>query len=213
VAGGGLLTLFGLRRRSWLGAALAGAGALLAYRGASGHSYVYQRLGVERPDAPMEIVQAVTVQRKREDVYTFWRKLENLPTFMRHLRSVEQRGQTRSHWVAQSAGAGRVLEWDSEIIEDKPNELIRWRALPNGGIQHSGEVRFRSAPGNRGTEVHVHMEYRPPMGVALATLLYPFSKQMLKEEIRRLKQVLEAGEIPTTEGQPTGRARKNPTGR
>lgn len=208
VAGGGLLALYGLRRRSLTGAALAGVGALLAYRGTTGHSYVYQRIGVERPGAPVEIVQAVTVNRKPDEVYAFWRKLENLPKFMRHLRSVEQRSNTRSHWVAQSAAAGRTLEWDSEIIEDKPNELIRWRAVPNGGIQHSGEVRFKPAPGGRGTEVHVHMEYRPPMGVALATLMYPFSRQMLKEEIRRLKQVLEAGEIPTTEGQPSGRVRK-----
>lgn len=204
VAGGALLALLGLTRRSWTGMALAGAGGLLAYRGATGHSYVYQRIGVERPDAPVEITQAVTINRRPEEAYAFWRNLENLPRFMRHLRSVEQQSETRSHWVAQAAMTNQMLEWDAEIVEDRPNELIRWRSLPDGAIQHSGEVRFAPAPGGRGTEVHVHMEYRPRMGVALAALMYPFSKQMLKEEIRRLKHVLEAGEIPTTEGQPSG---------
>lgn len=205
VASGTLLVLLGLSRRSRLaGGALAGAGALLAYRGARGHSRVYERLGVERPNAPVEIIQSVTVNRPPAEVYGFWRELENLPRFMRHLRSVERLSDARSHWVARSVGTGQRVEWDAEIVEDVPNELLRWRSLPNGGLQHSGEVRFRPAPGGRGTEVHVHMEYRPPLGMALGALMYPFSKQMLKEEIRRLKQVLETGEIPTIEGQPSG---------
>jgi uncharacterized membrane protein len=81
--------------------------------------------------------------------------------------------------------------------------------LPDSVIQHAGEVRFGPAPGGRGTEVHVQMVYRPPMGVAMAALVYPFSKQILHEEIRRLKRVLEAGEIPTIEGQPVGGMRLN----
>lgn len=205
VAGGTLLVLLGLSRRSRVArAALAGTGALLAYRGARGHSRVYQRLGVDRPDAPIELLQSVTVNRPPEEVYRFWRELENLPRFMRHLHSVERLGDGRSHWVARTAMTGRTVAWDAETVEDVPNELLRWRSLPDGGLQHTGEVRFRPAPGARGTEVHVHMEYRPPLGTPLAAIMYPFSKQMLKEEIRRLKQVLEAGEIPTTEGQPSG---------
>lgn len=205
IVGGGLLALAGLSRRSWPGAALAGVGAALVYRGATGHSYIYERMGIEARDAPVEVRQSVTINRPPEEIYSFWRELENLPRFMRHLRSVERRSSTRSHWVAQPVGRGPALEWDSEIIEDRPNELLRWRAVPNGGIQHSGDVRFMRAPRGRGTEVHVHMEYRPPIGMALSALMVPFSKQILKEELRRFKQVLEAGEIATTEGQPSGR--------
>lgn len=208
VAGGALLALSGLSRRSWTGTSLAGLGAFLIYRGARGHSYVYERMGIHRANAPIEVEQALTINRPPEDVYGFWRQLENLPRFMRHLQSVKQTSPTRSHWTAQTALTGRALEWDSEITEDKPSELIRWRSLPDGSIRHSGEVRFKRAPGGRGTEVHVHMEYRPRVGVALGAAMYPFTRQTLKEEIRRLKQVMEAGEIPTTEGQPSGRGRK-----
>jgi uncharacterized membrane protein len=205
VTAGAVLALYGLTRRSPLGTMLAGLGALLAYRGASGHSRVYQRMGVERADAPIEITQAVTIGREPEEVYAFWRRLENLPQFMRHLRSVQQRSPTQSHWIAQPPVLGRSLEWDAEIVEDRPGELLRWHALPGSPIEHHGEVRFNRAPGGRGTEVHVHLTYRPPMGVALGTIIYPFSKQMLKEEIRRLKGVMEAGEIPTIERQPSAR--------
>ncbi|WP_148665346.1 SRPBCC family protein [Sulfurifustis variabilis] len=207
VAGGALLALSGLSRRSWARTPLVGVGAILVYRGARGHSYLYERIGIDRANAPIEIEQAVTINRKPEEVYAFWRQLENLPRFMRHLRSVKQESPTRSHWTAQTALTGRTLEWDSEITEDKPNELIRWRSVPDGSIQHSGEVRFRAAPGARGTEVHVRMEYRPIVGVAVGAAMYPFTRQTLKEEMRRLKHVMEAGEIPTTEGQPAGRGR------
>lgn len=204
---GGALALYGITRRSWAGTVVAAAGAALVYRGATGHSYVYERIGIDRSDSPAEVMQAVTVLRNPDEVYAFWRRLENLPQFMRHLESVQQTTPTRSHWVARATSKGVKVDWDSEIVEDRPNELIRWRAVPDGGLRHSGEVRFKPAPGGRGTEVHVHMEYRPPVGVALTAMLYPFSRQMLKEEIRRLKQVLEAGEVPTTEGQPSGRGR------
>lgn len=209
VLGGSLLAFYGLTRRSWLARLpLAGIGAALAYRGATGHSEAYRRIGIERAGAPAELAEAVTVNRPAQEVYAFWRKLENLPKFMRHIRSVRELSPTRSHWTAEALRSGRTLEWDADIVEEKPNELIRWRSVPNGAVQHSGEVRFKRAPGERGTEVHVRMEYRPPMGApAIAALTYPFSRQMMKEELRRLKRVLEAGEIPTIEGQPSGRRR------
>lgn len=209
ILGGTLLAMRGLRSRSAVGVPLAVLGGVLAYRGATGYSRVYRRMGISRPNGPLEIVQSLTIYRPPADVYAYWRKLENLPRFMRHIRSVEEQSATRSHWTAQGLGVGKTLEWDSEIIEDVPNERIRWRSLPDGGVMHSGEVRFVRAPGDRGTEVHVDMEYRPPVGLALAALLYPFNRQMVKEDMRRLKWLLEAGEIPTTDGQPSGRL---PTG-
>lgn len=202
---GSWLTLRGLRSRSWAGISMALLGGVLAYRGAKGHSRVYRRIGIVRPNGPLEIVQSVTIYRPPEEVYGYWRRLENLPKFMRHIRSVVEQSPTRSHWVAQGLGVGKTIEWDSEIIDDVPNERIRWRSLPNGGVMHNGEVRFVRAPGDRGTEVHVEMHYRPPVGIALAALLYPVNRQMVKEDMRRLKWLLEAGEIPTTEGQPSGR--------
>ncbi|HEX7044064.1 MAG TPA: SRPBCC family protein [Burkholderiales bacterium] len=206
MVGGGLLVVQGLRRRSWLTALpLIGLGGALAWRGATGRSKVYRRMGVRRAEEPVTLAQTVTVNRPPEDVYRFWRQLENLPKFMRHIARAEQLSATRSRWSVQAGVLGRAVEWESEIVEDRPNELIRWRTLPDGAVQHSGEVRFVPAPGNRGTEVHVRIEYRPAYGTAIAALTYPMNKQTLREEVRRLKQVLEAGEVPTVKGQPSGR--------
>lgn len=211
--GGSLLALYGLTRRSWwAGLPLVGLGTALAYRGAVGRSKTYQRIGVDKPDGPVVLTQSVTINRNIDDVYSFWRQLENLPKFMRHVRSVTQTSATRSHWVAQGGGSRQAIEWDSDLIEDKPNEIMRWRTVPNGAIEHSGEVRFKRAPGDRGTEVHVRIQYHPSMGTAVAAVMYPYNKKVLDEEMRRLKQVLEVGEIATTEGQPSGRRRSAPSG-
>src|SRR2546423_15606848 len=92
---------------------------------------------------------AITVNHPRESVFQFWRQLENLPRFMRHLISVEPRDERRSHWVAQGP-AGRKVEWDAEIINEIPNELIAWKSLPGSDVDSAGSVRFKDAPGERG---------------------------------------------------------------
>jgi uncharacterized membrane protein len=204
IALGSMLAVYGLTRRSWTGGLLAGLGAFIAYRGATGYSSVYHRIGIERPGAPIEIAQSITINRSRHEVYAYWRNLENLPRFMPYLRAVQQRSERRSHWIANVPVSGRTVQWESEIVDDIPNELIRWYALPGGSLSHSGEVRFMQAPGDRGTEVHVRMRYEPPAGIALGALLYPFGKEVVAEELRRLKRLLEAGEIPNNDG-PSGK--------
>jgi uncharacterized membrane protein len=113
-----------------------------------------------------------------------------------------------SHWVARAPRGLTTLEWDAETTEDRENELIAWRSLPDADVDNQGVVRFQDAPDGRGTEVHVSIQYRPlagAIGDALARLLNPISSQLIKEDLRRFKRLLETGEIPTTEGQPTGR--------
>jgi uncharacterized membrane protein len=206
-----VLALYGLKRRSWTGTVLAGLGALLAYRGVVGYSRVYRRIGIERPDEPIDIARTVTVNRSPQEVYAFWRELRNLPRFMPHVRAVIEQGPTLSHWIANVPMAGRTVEWDSEIIEDRPGELIRWKTLPGGSLTHDGVVRFTHAPGGRGTEVHLHMRYEPPIGAAIGALLYPFNKEIVAEELRRLKRLLEAGEIASNDG-PSGKPRRHSNG-
>jgi uncharacterized membrane protein len=207
--GGGALGAYGLMRRSLPGAALALAGGYLVYRGVSGYCPTYAALGVEGTGAGksrIHVQKTVTITKSREELYRFWRDFENLPRFMRHLESVTTSGDARSHWVVK-APMGNV-EWDAEITEERPNELIAWRSVDPTDIQHTGSVRFQDAPGGRGTEVHVTLEYRSPAGGAGATMARLFGEepaQQVGEDLRRFKQVMEAGEIPTTEGQPSGR--------
>jgi uncharacterized membrane protein len=204
--GGALLTLYGLSRRSLGGAALAGLGGVLAYRGATGRFPLVGVAGGATP-APVQVVEAVTVTVPRAEAYAFWRRLENLPRFMHHLRSVRDLGDGRSHWVAKGPGPLPDIEWLAEIIEEREGEVLAWRSLPGADVVNGGHVRFTDAPGG-GTAVHVRISYHAPggaAGAALARRLDPVFGQMVKEDVRRFKHVLEAGEVPTTDGQPSGR--------
>ena len=141
--------------------------------------------------------KALTVNRPPAEVYGFWRQLENLPRFMRHLESVQDLGSGRSRWKVKGP-AGSTVEWDAEIVEDRPSELIAWRSLPGASVENGGFVRFRPAPGGKGTEVKVHLEYHPPggrLGSTIAALFGEEPGQQLQEDLRRFKQVMETGEI------------------
>ncbi|RPJ76614.1 MAG: SRPBCC family protein [Acidobacteria bacterium] len=141
--------------------------------------------------------RALTVNRPPAEVYGFWRDLENLPRFMRHLESVRTTEPGRSRWKVKGP-AGTSVEWDAEIVEDRPSELIAWRSLPGASVENGGFVRFRPAPGGKATEVKVHLEYHPPggrLGSAVASLFGEEPEQQLQEDLRRFKQVMETGEI------------------
>ncbi len=141
--------------------------------------------------------QTVTILRPVDEVYAFWRDFENLPRFMRHLESVHVLDERRSHWVTR-APAGRTVEWDAEIVEDRPNELISWRSLDGSDVDNAGTVRFRRAPGDRGTEVLVELRYDPPagkLGAMVAKLFREEPGQQVEEDLRRFKQVMETGDI------------------
>jgi uncharacterized membrane protein len=155
----------------------------------------------------LHVERAFTIQRSPEELYSYWRKLENLPRFMKHLERVEVLDERRSHWVARGP-AGTHVEWDAEILEDAPNQRITWRSLEGADVANDGTVRFQAAPGDRGTEVRVSLSYSPPAGKLGATVARLFGEnpeQQVRDDLRRFKNLMEAGEIPTTEGQPSGR--------
>lgn len=149
-----------------------------------------------------EVKRSLIVNRPPEELYRFWRDFENLPQFMKHLKSVRVTGEGRSHWVA-SAPAGTSVEWDAEVTEDRPNERIAWRSLEGSEVETSGSVRFEPAPGGRGTIVRVELEYTPPggaLGKAVAWLSGVDAGQQAQESLRCFKQVLETGEVAVSDG-------------
>jgi len=150
-----------------------------------------------RLTAPIEVTKVVTVNRLPEDVYQFWRNFENLPRFMSHLQSVRVDGQRRSHWKTKGP-AGTSVEWDAEMTEDRPNELIAWRSMAGADVQNRGRVQFAAAPGGRGTEVRVQLDYRPPAGAAgalMARLFGEAPEQQIGRDLRQFKAVMETGEV------------------
>jgi uncharacterized membrane protein len=154
----------------------------------------------------INVKQQVTIARSPEELYRFWRNFENLPRFMNHLEAVHSLSHTRSHWVAK-APLGTSVEWDAEIVEERPNQMIVWRSLPDADVINAGAVTFLPAPAGRGTEVYVVIEYAPPAGVLGETIARLFGEepnQQIKDDLWRFKQLMEAGEIATIEGQPSG---------
>jgi uncharacterized membrane protein len=149
----------------------------------------------------IHITKSVSVARPVDEVYAFWRDLQNLSRFMMHVERVTTSGD-RSHWIVKGP-AGTTVEWDAEITEDRPNELLAWRSLPGSQIENNGSVRFKKAPADRGTEIHVSLQYEPPAGKAgamLATLFGEEPTQQLTDDLRRFKQVMETGEVVLSDG-------------
>lgn len=159
--------------------------------------------GVAAPwNRSVHVRQSVAINRPAEEIFAFWRDFANLPRFMSHLERVEVTDTRRSHWVAR-APAGGTVEWDAEITGERPNESIAWRSLEGADVDNAGEVRFERAPGGRGTLVRVEMHYRPPGGVVgavAAKLFREEPRQQVRDDLRRLKQVLETGEVTVAEG-------------
>jgi uncharacterized membrane protein len=154
----------------------------------------------------MHVRTSTTIRASREDLYALWRDFENLPAFMYHLESVQTTGDRRSHWKAKGP-AGRSVEWDAEITEERPGELIAWRSLDGADVQNSGNVRFVAAPGGRGTEIHLEMDAATPAGKVGELIAKAFGEDPLmqaKDDLRRLKQVMETGEVVRSDGSPEG---------
>lgn len=214
---GGALTVYGLRQRSLGGLCLTLAGTALLHRGVTGHCNTYQAFGITTNDdktahgeAPVardvHVEKAIAIDKTPEELFSFWRQFENLPRFMKHLESVTCSGLNRSHWIAKGP-AGKDVEWDAEIYNEKPNEMIAWRSLEGADVVNAGSVRFTPL-GVRGTEVKVILNYNLPGGKISALFAKLFGSepgQMIADDLRRLKQILETGEAATTEGQPSGR--------
>lgn len=151
---------------------------------------------------------SIAIDKPPHELYAFWRRFSNLPLFMRNLESVTELDGMRSHWVAKGP-AGTRVEWDAEIYNETENELIAWRSLENADVVNAGSVRFQAGPAGHGTFVRITMNYNPPagkVGASLAQLIGSEPAQLIKEDLRRLKQVMEAGEIATIDGQTSGRA-------
>jgi uncharacterized membrane protein len=188
------LIAYGLTRRSKAGTALAAAGGLLVFKAA------------KAPSTEADTHAIFLVNASPEQAYELWRNFGGLPRFMVHLKSVRELDGRRSEWVALGPGQ-REIRWNAEITEDTPNQRIAWRSLPDSDVQTSGAVDFRPDPQGRGTFVSANVEYVLPGGAftsGLATLFGKNPEFVVREDVRRFKQLLETGEVPTTLGQTHG---------
>lgn len=223
VALGAALITYGLRRRDRAGVAAAILGGAFVHRGATGHCYVYDALGVSTGSADavlgrspvadvtgraatvnarkaVKVERSVSIARPRAELYAFWRNFENLPRFMEYLVSVRMLSSNRSHWVAKGPAGSRV-EWDAELVNDLPDSLIAWKSAAGSEVPNAGSVHFTDAPAGRGTIVRVVIDVEPPagkLGIVLAKLFGEDPDREVREDLRKFKQLMETGEITTS---------------
>jgi uncharacterized membrane protein len=193
---GGVLALIGVSKRSKSGVAIAAAGGLISLAGAKARTF--QKELIAR--------SSILLNCTPKDAYEFWSDIEHLPLFMRHLEAVTLMGENRSRWTAIGP-LGKRIVWEAEIAFDRKDDVIAWRSLPDSDIYVDGIVKFRNAPANRGTIVTAVIVYRPPagsVGAALARILGKDPSFLMRQDLRRMKALIETGEIPTTEGQTHG---------
>jgi uncharacterized membrane protein len=216
ILGGSLLLLGSMRERARLSFLL--AGSALLYRGAGGYCPIYDLFGFNTTEVHphpatsvphlrgIRVEDSILIDKPADELYRFWRSFENLPRFMSQHVAVERyNGDARFHWTVKST-AGTTFQWDAEIINDIPNELLAWRSLAGADLDHAGSVHFEKAPDERAvTKVTVVLEYRPPAGKlshGIAKLFGQEPAQVISKDLQRLKQLMETGEIASVEGQP-----------
>ncbi len=206
--GGGALVAYGLSRKSVGGALLALVGGAALYRGITGSCPAYRSLGITTAadDRPLEeqlqergirIEKTITINRPPGELYASWRSLSAIPGFMNDLAAADRPGDERSSRTAEGASP---VQWESMITEEKPSEMIRWRSLPDAGVESAGSVRFIPCNGGMGTEVKVALSYSPPAGRAGAAVAKLFGKdpsRQVQEDLRRFQQKMETGDIPS----------------
>jgi uncharacterized membrane protein len=198
LAAGALLLYKALNKKSIAKAVAAG---YLMYRGTTGYCPVYAKLNANASSKPrnVNIKVAVVVNKSKEEVYAFWRNLNNLPLFMKHIQKIDIINDITSEWTVKAPGGG-TLKWKSDIVHDEPNIRIGWKSQPDALIENFGNVHFHDA-GSYGTLVHLAISYHAPagkLGEGVAHLLNPLFEKIIKEEIQNFKQYIETGKIPTT---------------
>lgn len=174
-------------------------GGYLVYRGASGNCALYSMLGNHGSQAQhagsVNVRTTMVVNKPKEEVYKYWRKLGNLPLFMKHLKAVQEYDNTRSHWEALLPGNLGVIKWDAEIVEEEENRKIAWRSVEGSMLENAGKVVFEEALGGQGTKLDIIISYRPPagdIGRGVANLLNSRVEKYIREDVANFKDHIQA---------------------
>lgn len=191
-------------------AGVVAGGAALLFKGATGK---WPFIGGDGKDKSgvnniVDLNSTLTIERPREELYAYWRKLENLPNFMSHLKSVKQQDAKLSTWVAKIPGGLGTIQWNAEIVQERTNQLIRWSSMPGSEIENAGEVHFEDAITGEGTIVKTNISYRPPAGDVggyAAKLLNPAFEKIVKKDLEEFKHLMEDGGAAKIVSEPSKR--------
>jgi uncharacterized membrane protein len=151
-----------------------------------------------KPDAALS-AETVTIGRRPDELFDFWRDVTNLPRIMENIERIERIDERRSRWTVKAPG-DRSVSWDSVITHEEPGRSISWQSAEGADIDNSGKIEFIDA-GERGTVVRAVIAYKPPAGTAGKLIAKIFQREpriQSRRDLRRFKQLMEAGEIATS---------------
>ncbi len=201
VAAGTLLVINSIRTKNKSSIFQAAAGGLLLFRGATGFCPAYGLAGKHNladPARNINIKTILYVNRPHNEVYNFWRNLSNLPLFMQHIKSIKNLDDTYSKWKATLPGNMGTIKWTAVIVKDEPGRVLGWNSVPGSTIDNAGKIEFRETK-DGGTELHVIISYRAPLGVVgagIAKMLTPAFEKIIESDIRSFKKYIETGVRP-----------------
>jgi uncharacterized membrane protein len=217
IAGAGLM-LEAWRRRSLIGGVLGAGGVALLYRAATGYCPAVEAMGVDtrstsdtsglgrrkvHSEQATKIRRSIEINKPPNELYRFWRTLDNLPTIMSHLDSVQVINDRLSHWIVKTLPGLPTIEWDAEIINDVENERIGWRSLNDADVDQAGSVEFEPVGNGRKTQLTVTLQYAPiagRLGAAVAKLIGQDPDLKIADDLQRFKESMEAGKAVTSKG-------------
>jgi uncharacterized membrane protein len=213
VIGGAALLYFGVQRLSLKHVLMTLTGVVLLRRGISGHCELNEAIGrntARHEGSPVLVKRSITINKPRQEVYAFWRKLENLPRFMKHITEVDQLDTEgkRYHWQMEAPKWGKKVDWEAEIVDEIPNERILYRTYNGSDVGQAGEISFKDGPQGEGTEMQATIKYYPPqgsIGSAIAKMLNTLIENVVHEDMRRFKYLLETGQMPSGKGTSSGK--------
>lgn len=209
---GGVIVAGGLIRRSLPGTMLALAGADMLRQAATGNSWFFRFLGVtdeegDLRDKAIDVQRTSTIRRTPDELYRLWRDPKTLPLVMEDFAEVMMVGETRAHWVLMGPMNFR-MRWETELVEDRPGEVVSWRSIPGSELPNEGSIQFRPAPGNLGTEVVLRLRFVPPGGMLAqraARMMHALPRGMELRALRNFKCLAETGEVTSIKRQPACR--------
>ncbi|MBC7746165.1 MAG: cyclase/dehydrase [Flavobacterium sp.] len=170
----------------------------MVYRGVTGYCPVKSFINSKTSgikSSNVNIRTSVYVDSPRREIYDFWRKLENLPLFMSHLKSVKTLNNKRSRWEAVLPGNIAKVSWEAEIVNDDPGNVIGWKSIEGSEIDNAGKVEFTDAADGHGTVIQVVISYLPPSGgyfkSKITDFLSPVFEKIVRSDINNFKKYLE----------------------
>jgi uncharacterized membrane protein len=171
------------------------AGGTMLVRGISGYCPVYDLVENSKKlsGSNVNIRTSLRVDKPVDEVYDFWRKLDNLPKFMKHLSSVKELNNLTSEWTAKGPAGIGSLTWKAEILMDEPGKILSWHSLPGSSVDNAGKINFKQVDANS-TELDIVISYHAPLGVAgeaAAKLLNPIFEKFVKSDIENFRKYME----------------------